>query len=139
MGRAVVTELLPAEPPVEADEIAHQVIGAAIEVHRALGPGLLEAMYQRALCMELGLRGVAYATEVPLEATYRGQAIGTLRLDLLVGGLVVVELKAVELLLPIHAAQTRSYLRLTGLRLGLVINFNATTLKGGIKRVVNSY
>jgi GxxExxY protein len=97
-------------------------------------------MYERALCVELSHRGVLYATEVPLEATYRGQAIGSVRLDLVVGGLVVVELKAVETLLPIHAAQTRSYLRRAGLRLGLVINFNATTLKGGgIRRVVNSF
>lgn len=124
---------------MEADAIAHAVIGAAIEVHRALGPGLLEGMYERALCIELTRRGIGHATQVAIDATYKGDGIGTVRLDLVVGGTVVVDLKTVDALLPIHTAQTLAYLRITGLKLGLLINFNTLALKSGIKRIVNSH
>jgi GxxExxY protein len=120
----------------ELDRLARNVIGAAIEVHRELGPGLLESVYEQALCFELSLRGIPFAHQVTIPVTYKGQVIGEGRLDVLVGSVLVVELKAVDALAPIHTAQLLTYLKVTGYRLGLLINFNVPILKQGIKRLV---
>jgi GxxExxY protein len=121
-----------------ANELSRQVIGAAIEVHRCLGPGLLESAYQTCLCRELSVRGIAFEKQVPVPISYKGVEIdAAYRIDILVEGLVVVELKAVECIEPIHEAQLMTYLRLTDRWLGLLLNFNVTVLKNGIKRLVN--
>ncbi|AKJ64837.1 GxxExxY protein [Kiritimatiella glycovorans] len=121
---------------VEA-ELTEQIIGAAIEVHKHWGPGLYEEIYERSLCHELRLRSVASETQVRLPLLYKGERVGEdLRLDLVVHGKVVVELKAVKELEPIHEAQLLTYMKLTGCRVGLLINFNVPVLKHGIKRMV---
>jgi|GEM_PF-158175 len=127
-----------AEPDADTDRVAQEVIGAAIEVHRALGPGFLESVYEQAMSVELGLLGIAFERQVPVAVTYKGHSIGEGRLDLLVDGKLVVELKAVDQFAPIHTAQVMSYLKATGHRLGLLINFNVIRLKDGVKRVVLS-
>ena len=124
------------EPSTELDELAYAVIGAAIEVHRLLGPGFLESVYEEALCVELTLRGTRFARQLPIGVQYKGQKIGEARLDLVVDDSLLVELKAVEGVAPIHVAQILSYLKATRLRLGLLISFNVTTLRRGIKRVI---
>jgi GxxExxY protein len=118
------------------DELARLTIGAAIEVHRRLGPGLDEGMYQGAMEVELQLRGISFARQVDMPVEYKGVAIGTRRIDLVVGGRLIVELKSVEQLGPLHRAQLMTYLRITGLTLGLLINFNTIILKDGLKRVI---
>jgi GxxExxY protein len=128
----------PKEPDAELDRLAHQVIGAAIEVHRQLGPGLLEGVYEKALSIEFELRGIAFRTQSRVGITYKGRPVGKGKLDLIVGDRLIVELKAVEKLAPIHLAQTISYLRMTNRALGLLINFNVPVLKEGIRRVVLS-
>ena len=125
------------EPSTELDELAYAVIGAAIEVHRLLGPGFLESVYEEALCVELTLRGIRFARQLPIGVQYKGQKVGEARLDLVVDDSLVVELKAVEGIAPIHVAQILSYLKATRLRLGLLISFNVTTLRRGIKRVIH--
>jgi GxxExxY protein len=125
------------EPDVELDESARAVIGAAIEVHRRMGPGLEESLYSGALCIELRQRQIPFERQVEVPVSYRDELVGKRRLDLLVGGRLVVELKAVEMLTPLHAAQVRTYLKITNLKLGLLINFNSIILKDGIKRVIN--
>jgi GxxExxY protein len=122
--------------PAEDEEIAHQVIGAAIEVHRLLGPGFLESVYEMALLHELRLRGLKVERQKEILVPYKDIQIEGQRLDLLVAGRVIVELKAVDAIAPIHEAQLLSYLKATGLRLGLLINFNVPTLKVGLKRLV---
>jgi len=119
----------------EVDRLARAVIGAAIEVHRCLGPGLLESMYEEALCIELAERGIAFTQQVEVAILYKGRPIGAGRLDLLVGERLIVELKAVDALAPIHTAQALTYLRITGQHLALLINFNVPILRDGIKRV----
>jgi GxxExxY protein len=120
-----------------AQDVTGAVIGAAIEVHRALGPGLLESTYRVCLRHELEQRGLTVASEVPVPVEYRGVRLDCgYRIDLLVEGAVVVELKSVEGLLPVHEAQLITYLRLSGLRVGLLINFNVPVLKDGIVRRV---
>jgi GxxExxY protein len=126
------------EPDEELDALARSVIGAAIEVHRTLGPGLLEGVYAKALCIELKLRHIPFAPEAVMPASYKGNSIGEIRLDLLVGNAHIVELKSVDELAQIHMAQLLSYLRLTGNKLGLLINFNVPVLKNGIRRVALS-
>ena len=120
------------------DELCHRVIGSALEVHRRLGPGFLEAVYERAMCVELRLRGIRYAQQVPVGVMYKGNPIGTGRIDLLVDSRLVVEIKVVETIAPIHVAQVISYLKATGLPLGLLITFNVLRLSLGVKRVVLS-
>jgi GxxExxY protein len=122
--------------PEKDEELAHTIIGAAIEVHRMLGPGFLESIYEPALCHELALREVAFERQKELIVRYKDLDIPGQRLDLLVGGRVIVDLKTVETLAPIHQPQILSYLKSTGLRLGLLINFKVQVLKDGIKRVV---
>ena len=122
----------------KSDQLSSVIIGAAIEVHRYLGPGLLENTYERALIFELEQKGLELKTQEPVPVIYKGHSLGTdYKLDLLVNDLVVVELKAVEKVLPIHKAQLLTYLKLKKRWLGLLINFNAPVLKQGVVRVVN--
>jgi GxxExxY protein len=123
-------------PSLDVDELTERIIGCAIEVHRILGPGLLESVYRDCLIIELTQQGLRVDTEFSLHLDYKGQRIGGgLRLDLLVNTCVVVELKAVECLHPIHSAQVITYLKLSGYPAGLLMNFNSTTLKAGLKRL----
>jgi len=124
------------EPETEADRWAREVIGAAIEVHRVLGPGYLESVYQHAMEVELRLRGIPFSSQQPLKVKYKDAEVGESHLDLWIAGKLIVELKAVEEFHPIHTAQVISYLKSTGGELGLLINFNVMVLKNGIKRVV---
>ncbi len=113
------------------------IIGAAIEVHRALGPGLMESAYEACLAFELQQRGMAVERQRPLHVVYRGLEIDcAYRMDLVVGGRVVLEIKSVERVMPIHEAQMLTYLKLSGLSLGLLINFNVQLLKDGVRRFV---
>lgn len=121
------------EPGTATDQLARSVIGAAIEVHRLLGPGYPESVYKEALCVELQLWGIPFARQPQITLNYKEHAIGSHRPDLLVGGCLIVELKAVDTLAPIHSAQLLAYLKATGLRLGLLINFNVPILKAGIR------
>jgi GxxExxY protein len=121
----------------ETNRVTSAVIGAAIEVHKTLGPGFLESIYEEALCAELALRGVRFTRQVPVAVDYKGRQIGESRLDLLIGDSVIVELKTVNSFAPIHTAQVISYLKATGFRVGLLINFNVTVLTNGIKRIVH--
>jgi len=120
----------------EDDAIARRVIGAAIEVHRLLGPGFLESIYKKAMEYELRMSGLFVEKEKEILIPYKDIQIPGQRLDLLVGGRIIVELKAVESLVPIHEAQLISYLKATHLRLGLLINFRVPLLKDGIRRIV---
>jgi len=123
--------------PDWVEEIGRSVIGAAIEVHRELGPGMLESVYEEALTHELGLRGLRAVRQAEIDVLYKGVVIKGQRLDLLVEGSVVVELKAVSAVLDIHKAQVLSYLRAGRFPLGLLINFNKKLLREGIHRVFN--
>jgi len=121
------------------NDLSHAVIGAAIEVHRELGPGLLESAYEAAFSHELTLRGIPYVTQKVMPVLYKGHEIESgLRIDLLVEDLLVVELKAIQTLLPLHSAQVLTYLRLGNYPLGLLINFNVRRLVEGIERVSNN-
>lgn len=124
------------EPPRELDAIAGKVIGAALEVHRSLGPGFLESVYEEALAVELELLGISCERQKPIPVTYKSHPIGEHRLDFLVDSRLIVELKAVEKFLPIHRAQLISYLKAADLPLGLLINFNERWLRDGIERIV---
>jgi GxxExxY protein len=121
----------------DIDKITAVVIGAAIEVHRTVGPGLLESAYSQCLCRELQLRGVSFERERPLPLEYKQLRLGCgYRLDLLVSNCVVVEVKAVEALSPVHEAQLLTYMRLGGWHTGLLINFDVPVLKQGIRRKI---
>ena len=133
-GRA--RSILPRVPPEEQDPLTERIIGGAIEVHRTLGPGLLESAYVEALTVELADAGLRLARQVPVPLSYKGRYLGQYRLDLLVEDAVVVEVKAVERFDPVYEAQLLTYLRLTGKRVGLLINFNRRLLREGIKRLV---
>lgn len=122
----------------KANLLSKQIIGAAIEVHRALGPGLLESAYETCLCHELTLRNIPFERQLQLPVEYKGVKLDAgYRIDILVDKLVIVELKAIDSLAPIHEAQLLTYLKLTHLWLGLLVNFNVPILKHGIKRMVN--
>ena len=122
----------------QENEISGKIIGAAIEVHKHLGPGLLESAYEECLCRELDLRGIDFKRQVPLPLSYKGLKLDCgYRLDLLVEDKVIVELKTVEAIAPIHEAQILTYLKLRDVRLGLIINFNVPLLVEGIRRLVN--
>ncbi len=124
---------------MDENELSNLVIGAAIEVHRHLGPGLLEAVYRECLAHELGSRGLSVEKEVVLPVRYKDlQVVNGYRADLVVQKLIIVELKAVESLAPVYTAQLLSYLRMSRLKLGILINFNSVQLKDGVKRVVNN-
>ena len=124
------------EPPHQLDETTGAVIGAALEVHRVLGPGFLETVYEEAMAIEFGLRGIPFERQKPISVSYKGRPIGEGRLDFFVQNSVIVELKAAEKLLPIHQAQVMSYLKAARCRLGLLINFHERLLKEGVRRVV---
>jgi GxxExxY protein len=120
------------------EQLTRNIIGAAIEVHRELGPGLLESTYEVCLCREPELRGLTFEFQKPFPLQYKGVKLDCgYRLDLLVAGVVIIEIKAVEALAPIHEAQLLTYLKLTGVKIGLLINFNVAVLKAGIRRLVN--
>jgi len=122
--------------PAELDDLTEKIIGCAIEVHRVLGPGLLESVYHECMIIEMRRVGLRFESDRFVAIDYKGQRINAgLKLDLLVEGCVVVELKAVERLHSIHVAQVITYLKLTGYPAGLLMNFNSPTLKAGLKRV----
>jgi len=118
-----------------SDKLTEAIIGAAVEVHRLLGPGLLESIYEKALCHELGLRGLVAERQVEVEVVYKGIVIKDQKLDMLVAKEVVVELKAVSKLPDVATAQTLSYLKATGLKRALLLNFGENRLVDGIKRI----
>lgn len=122
---------------MQFDELSRQVIGCAIEVHRELGPGLLESTYRQCLACELSHAGVPFQMEVPLPVRYKEVLLDCgYRIDLIAGGDLILEIKSVESLLPIHHAQLLTYLRLSEIRIGLLMNFNVTKLQNGIRRFV---
>jgi GxxExxY protein len=119
------------------DPLTEKIIGACIEVHRALGPGLLESTYEECLCYELSIRGLSFVRQQVLAVDYKSVVIDCgYRMDLVVANAVVVEIKALNALLPLHQAQLLTYLKLGGYRTGLLINFNVAVLKQGVRRVV---
>ena len=126
------------EPDPGLDAAAHAIVDAALEVHRVLGPGFLESVYEEALGVELTLRRVPFRRQVPISLDYKGVPVGHARLDLLVADRLIIELKAVDNLASVHWAQLLSYLKATKLTLGLLINFNVPTLRQGIKRVIRT-
>jgi GxxExxY protein len=124
------------EPSEEVDGLAYAVIGAAIEVHRMLGSGFLEEVYHKALKVEFEIRGIPHKSKYPVAVNYKGRPIGEGQLDFLVGDVLIIELKAVQNLAPIHESQVMSYLKMTKHPLALLINFNVPILKQGIKRII---
>ena len=125
---------------LDKDTTSYKVIGCAMEVHRPLGPGLLESVYEKALIHELKLKGLSVQSQLDVEVNYKGVNLGEgLRLDLLVNNELVVELKSVEELKPVHYKQLLTYLKLMNKRVGLLINFNTDDLTQGVKRVVNDF
>lgn len=121
-------------------ELTHAIIGAAIDVHRALGPGLLESAYEECLARELTIRNIPFERQKPLPVVYKDVKLDCgYRIDLLVDRRVVLELKAVDALAPVHDAIVLTYLRLSNCKIGLLINFNTAVLKDGIRRLVNNY
>jgi GxxExxY protein len=122
----------------ERDELTERIISAAIEVHRHLGPGLNESVYEAALCHEFELRGIPYSRQVEVNVIYKGKVIGKTRVDLLVADRVIVELKACDALHPVHRAQCITYLTLTNKTISLLINFSVPILKDGIKRIIRN-
>jgi GxxExxY protein len=126
------------EPDDALNRLREAVIGAAIAVHDELGAGFLESLYERALCIELERRAIAFARQVTIPVLYKGTPIGEARVDVVVEGRLLVELKATDGHSPLHMAQILSYLKTTGLPLGLVINFNVRSLRDGLRRVVRT-
>lgn len=123
--------------PPETEAMAAKVVEAAFRVHSALGPGLLESVYEACLCRELSKQDITFQTQVSLPVVYDGLRLDAgLRLDMLVAEAIIIELKAVERMLPLFEAQLLTYLKLTGLRLGLLINFNVPLIKDGIRRII---
>lgn len=118
-----------------ADQLTEEIIAAAIEVHKALGPGLLESIYEEALCIELGLLGVSFERQVAVDVLYKGHAIQGQRIDLLVANEVVVEIKSLRSLPEVATAQLLSYLKATGLKRGLLLNFGEKQMITGVKRI----
>ena len=122
------------------DDLSYKVIGCAIEVHRSLGPGLLESVYEKALIHELKLNNIPVKSQVEVKVSYKGLDIGEgLRLDLLVDEQLIVELKSVDDFKPVHHKQLLTYLKLMNKQVGLLINFNVCNLTDGVKRIVNNY
>ncbi len=118
--------------------LTEEIIGAAIEVHKHLGPGLLERLYEDALCYELTKKNLSFVRQQELAVPYKDILLdGKFRLDLIVGDAVIVELKNVERIMPIHEAQLLTYLKITGKKLGLILNFNEPLMKNGIRRIAN--
>jgi GxxExxY protein len=126
------------EPPEELDRLARAVIGAAIEVHRQLGAGMPEEGYEGAMCIELTERGIAFERQKAVDIVYKGVCVAKGRIDLLVEGKLIVEIKSCEALAPVHRLQVLSYMRMIRQPLGLLINFNVPVLKEGIRRIISS-
>lgn len=125
------------QPAERHDALSERVIGLAIEVHRHLGPGLLESAYEECLCHELQSAGISFERQVSLPLVYKGIRLDAgYRMDVVVGARLVIEIKAVERVLPLHEAQMLTYLKLSGMPVGLVMNFNASMLKEGLRRLV---
>jgi len=125
---------------VEINELTERIIGAAIEVHRTLGPGLLESAYEECLCYELNTLGLGFQRQVHLPVIYKGVKLDCgYKLDMLVEDAVVVEIKSNEGIAPVHCAQLLTYLKIANKEVGLLINFNVPSLKNGLRRIVNSY
>jgi len=123
---------------IDINELSSRIIGAAIEVHKALGPGLLESAYEKCLCHEFGLRGLSNERQKPLPVIYKGKELDCgYRLDVVVESTIILELKSCERIEPIHKAQLLTYLRLSGLHLGLILNFNVPVMRDGVVRIVN--
>jgi len=127
---------VPTDLPPDLEHLVTETIGSCISVHRELGPGLLESTYPRAVAVELKTRGVKFELERSIPVRYRGQVLCHQRLDLLIDSRLILEIKSVERILAIHVAQVISYLRVTGTRIGLLVNFNVPILAQGIRRVV---
>jgi GxxExxY protein len=126
-----------AESMKNVNELTQAIIGAAMEVHRGLGPGLLESIYEMCLCRELSIRGIPFERQVPIPVEYKGVKLDCgYRADIVVEGTILLEIKAIDSLLPIHDAQLLSYLKLGGWKIGLLINFNVELLKNGLRRRV---
>jgi GxxExxY protein len=130
--------LVTREPDAALDQLAHAVIGAAIEVHRHLGPGFTEDVYEKALRIELSLRNIPFEPQKSVGVDYKGHGVGVGRLDLMVGGSLVLELKSAKAVTSVDEAKVLSYLKATGCMLALLINFNVPLLKDGIKQLVRS-
>jgi GxxExxY protein len=126
------------QPDAALNTLSNAVIGAALEAHKRLGAGLDEETYENALDIEFRLREIPFQRQVWIDVEYKGEVVGRRRLDFLVGERLVVEIKAVEELIPLHKAQLYTYLKLTNLQLGLLINFDVQILKDGIKRVIRA-
>jgi GxxExxY protein len=125
------------EPDPDLNRITNAVIGCAIAVHRELGPGQLESCYEKALAIEFAFRGIPFERQAPVLLMYRGQVVGEGRMDFLVERRVVVDLKAVETIAPVHRVQMLAYLKMTKHKLGIIINFNVPVLIHGIRRIAN--
>ena len=123
---------------MDINELSSNIIGGAIEVHKTLGPGLLESTYEECLCYELSLRGLSFEKQKPLAVSYKGIKLDCgYKLDVVVDNLIILELKSCKKIEPIHKAQLLTYLKLSGLNLGLLLNFNTTVMRDGIVRIVN--
>jgi len=127
---------IPSTLPDDLEDLIHQTVGACIAVHEEVGPGLLEFVYAQALAIELESRHIGFINEHLVPVVYTGKTLGQYRIDILVDGRLVLELKAVERVLPVHVAQMLTYLSVTKCRAGLLINFNVEVMKSGIRRVV---
>jgi GxxExxY protein len=126
------------EVMMNMNQLSSKIIGAAIEVHKTLGPGLLESAYEECLCHELSIQGMLFEKQKPLSIDYKGKKLDCgYRLDIVVEKAVIIELKSCEKIEPIHKAQLLTYLKLSGLNLGLILNFNVTLMRDGIVRIVN--
>ena len=124
---------------MEINQLSSKIIGAAIEVHKGLGPGLLESAYEKCLCHELKLRGLSFASQKPLSLIFKGEKMDCgYQLDIVVENTIILELKSCEKIEPIHKAQLLTYLKLSGLKLGLLLNFNMPVMRDGIVRVANN-
>lgn len=121
------------------NELSYRIIGAAIETHKFLGPGLLESAYRECLCRELGIRDLEFEREKAISVNYKGILVAGYRADIIVEGQIILELKAVTKLEPVFSAQLLSYLRASGLKLGLLMNFNTETFINGVVRIVNNF
>ncbi|HUT69104.1 MAG TPA: GxxExxY protein [Desulfatiglandales bacterium] len=123
---------------MDINELSSKIIGAAIEVHKKLGPGLLESVYEECICYELSLRGISFERQKPLPVVYKGKKLDCgYRLDIVVENAIILELKSCEKIEPIHRAQLLTYLKLSDLNLGLLLNFNTPVMRDGIVRIVN--
>ena len=122
------------------NQLSSKIIGAAIEVHKTLGPGLLESAYEECLCHELSIQGLLFEKQKPLSIDYKGKKLDCgYRLDIVVEKAIIIELKSCEKIEPIHKAQLLTYLKLSGLNLGLILNFNVYLMRDGIVRIVNEF